>query len=139
MSNAALQSEILYQAPSPRLSLAPSNDDTRGISRRIILLGAILITLQIMDGLLTATGVHTYGVSVEGNPLLRQSMEIFGTIPALIVTKLICVCLVIGLCFQAARVRWVSMALHGVAALYAVCAVIPWSIILFTEYFWYIG
>lgn len=139
MSNAALTSEALQHPTRPILSLAVRNDDVAPLSRRIVVLGAILVTLQILDGFLTATGVNTFGLHAEGNPLLRHCMEIFGAVPAIVMTKCACIVLIVSLCFQAARVRWVSFALHGVAGLYTLCAIIPWSLILFSEYVVYIG
>jgi hypothetical protein len=67
----------------------------------IVILGALLIAAQVLDGALTIGGVWTYGTGAEGNPMLRALMELIGLTPAVIVTKLACSALVVVLCQQA--------------------------------------
>jgi len=98
------------------------------------MVGALLIFLQILDGVLTATGVGAYGLQAEGNPMLRGLMGLLGAIPALVLTKSACIALIVMLCKQAHSIRWLPLALKGVAGLYTIMAVIPWTLILATEY-----
>lgn len=135
MTQAILSSNVSQLGADKLPSLTPCNDDVIIRSNRIVILGAVLIILQILDGVLTLTGVDNYGLYAEGNPLLRGLMGNIGTVPAILATKLMCISLVISLCVQATRAKWISWALHGVAGLYIVCAVIPWTIILTAEYF----
>lgn len=135
MNQALLTSDRPLQKDSALLCLAPCNNDVIGKPNRIVLLGVVLIVLQILDGILTLTGVDTYGLYAEGNPLLRGLMGNIGAIPAIVITKLMCISLVISLCIQAARAQWIAWALHGIAGLYTVCAIIPWTLILTAEYF----
>jgi hypothetical protein len=100
----------------------------------LLMVGALLIFLQILDGVLTATGVGAYGLQAEGNPMLRGLMGLLGAIPALVLTKSACIALIVMLCKQAHSIRWLPLALKGVAGLYTIMAVIPWTLILATEY-----
>lgn len=120
----------------PALSLAPANTDSAkaGSNKHLVVIAAVLITLQVLDGILTLSGTLTFGLTAEGNPILRELMHLIGLIPALLVTKLGCISLVVALCFQATRIPWLPSALTAVAGVYTVAAILPWSIILFSEY-----
>ena len=48
------------------------------VSLEVQILGVILATLQVLDGTLTAIGIHIDGTSAEGNLLLRALMENIG-------------------------------------------------------------
>jgi hypothetical protein len=102
----------------------------------IAALGLILASLQILDGLLTGIGVFHFdaGLGMEANAMLRELMSLLGVIPALVLVKTVAVGIVSGLCLYAYSVAWLKPALKGVIALYAVFAVLPWSIILATEF-----
>jgi len=99
----------------------------------IIALGFILATLQILDGILTGIGMAHYGTSMEGNILLRSLMTIIGYIPALFVVKSASIALIVVLCHQTTKIRWLKPALYGVMALYVIGAVVPWTYILVTD------
>jgi len=99
----------------------------------IIALGFILATLQILDGVLTGIGMAQYGTSMEGNILLRSLMTIIGYIPALFVVKSASIALIVLLCQQTTKIRWLKPALYGVMALYVIGAVVPWTYILVTD------
>ena len=103
-------------------------------ANRMAVLTAILITLQILDGVLTCTGMYTFGLYAEANPFLRGLMGIVGIIPAVAITKLLCIGVIYALCAQAHRISWLPSALTGVGCVYAVAAVLPWSWLLLTEY-----
>jgi hypothetical protein len=136
MSNTARK---FYAAPSRHdscLSLEPVNSDTATVqgSSNVLTISLVLISLQVLDGFLTLSGTVTFGLSAEGNPLLRELMHSIGLIPALILTKLGCIALIVLLSLQASRVVWLPRALTAVAGVYAIAAIVPWSIILLTEY-----
>lgn len=99
-------------------------------SRQMVILAAMMIVLQIADGILTGLGVSHFGTEAEGNPLLRLGMEYFGHIPTLIITKLIAVGVVLALLNLSRRVGWIQRALKVVIAVYLLAAVLPWSGIL---------
>jgi hypothetical protein len=99
----------------------------------IVILGALLIAAQVLDGALTIGGVWTYGTGAEGNPMLRALMELIGLTPAVVVTKLACSALVVVLCQQAHSIAWLPRALKGILGVYTLLAVIPWSVMLAGE------
>lgn len=102
--------------------------------RRMSALTVILVTLQILDGVLTCTGMFTFGLHAEANPFLRGLMGVVGIIPAVATTKLLCIAVIYALCAQANRISWLPSALTGVGCIYAAAAVLPWSWLLLSEY-----
>ena len=104
------------------------------VAKEIAVLGLILATLQILDGVLTALGISIYGSEMEGNALLRSFMDLIGCLPALVVVKSISVAVIAGLCLHAYSVPWLKHALRGVIGLYVIGAVLPWTVILSTEF-----
>jgi len=47
----------------------------------------ILFILQFFDGYFTYIGVSHYGIELEGNPLMRQMIDVFGVPFGLILAK----------------------------------------------------
>ncbi|MCI5066644.1 DUF5658 family protein [bacterium] len=144
-----LSEELLFSAPSTRteepvhLSLvpeegshfcAPSHSTPAHSARFLLPLATLLIALQLLDGVLTAYGVSVFGIESEGNPLLRRLMENFGSLPVLIAAKGLGIAIVCALVFYAAEVRWIEKAMAGVAGLYLIAAVLPWTVLLSTCY-----
>ena len=139
MSNAALR---ILDAPKQlkgQIYLAYSNaaKPQTLLSRRgnIPVIAAVLVTLQVLDGLLTYTGMQTFGLAAEGNPLLRSLMNTLGILPGIALVKLCCIGTVLALSAQAHRISWLPAALTCVAGIYAVAAIVPWSWLLLSEYF----
>ncbi len=97
----------------------------------VIMLGTMLAILQAMDGILTSIGVSRFGLHVEGNPLLRNLMELYGHAPALAITKGLAIFIVIFLTCLAHRVTWVKKALGALNCIYLFFAVLPWTYLLF--------
>jgi hypothetical protein len=135
MKNVAVQLPWESESPSQGLDLTPQNDDVRiqRASPKVLTLVAVLIGLQILDGALTLAGMHTFGLSAEGNPLLRSLMNWIGLVPGLVVTKLLCIGVIMGLYSQITKVHWLPTALTAVAGVYTCCAIIPWSILLISQ------
>ncbi len=136
MSNLALQHEIAdVRSPHPLFVIegGKSESFTRP-DYGIWALGALLIVAQILDGALTIGGVSTYGIAAEGNPMLRSLMGLLGLTPAVVVTKIACSALIVLLCSQAHSISWLPRALKGILGVYAILAVIPWSVMLASEY-----
>lgn len=130
-----LQLAGTYIGPAPRFGILS------GIIRKsrehteadIFYLGLLVATLQVLDGVLTAMGTHHFGTPVEGNPLLRMLMELIGVGPSLIFVKILAIAIVITLCKLSKQVSWVGISLRCVAVIYLWCAVIPWSVIIYTK------
>ncbi len=136
MGDVAVQvnQEETYSAPA--LRLIPGGRAvaaTTAIPTDIIALGLILAALQVLDGILTAIGVHHYGTGMEGNVLLRSLMTVVGCIPALMLVKGGSIALIAMLCRQATKMTWLKPAFYGVIALYVFGAVIPWTYILASD------
>lgn len=136
LSNAALKNQFPVQTQHCGLTLIEGGRSaaTHRKTTELLLIGALLIFLQVLDGVLTASGVGAYGLQAEGNPLLRGLMGLLGAIPALIVTKTACIALIVLLCKQARSIQWLPLALKGVAGIYTIMAVVPWTLILAHEY-----
>ncbi|MCB0310735.1 MAG: hypothetical protein KDD42_05845 [Bdellovibrionales bacterium] len=100
--------------------------------REIVILGIIISSLQILDGAMTAMGVHHLGTEAEGNLFIRYLMELLGPNLALILVKSFAIAIVVMLCLLAKKVPWIPGALRGVACLYLCAAILPWSYILLT-------
>lgn len=135
MTNLALKHDIA-EVRTPRAFAVLEGGKGREISghdRGVLVLGAMLILAQILDGALTIGGVTTYGIAAEGNPMLRTLMELIGLAPAVVLTKLACSALVIVLCYQAHTIAWLPRALKGILGVYTLFAVIPWSVMLASE------
>lgn len=99
-------------------------------SREIVVLGVILATLQILDGVLTGFGVAHLGLEAEGNPLLHHLMHNLGYVETLILTKTLSIAIICALCYLATVVQWLKFAMRVVIVIYVGAAIIPWSLIL---------
>lgn len=100
-------------------------------ARKAFLTGLALILLQGLDGVLTTIGVERFGVSIEGNPIIRGLMQQIGHIPALGLVKCLAVFIIVGLMYQARRLPWINGAMGAIGAVYVFVAIIPWTYILF--------
>lgn len=116
---------------SSRAATVGSSAET--ISTEILVLGLILATLQVIDGILTGIGVMHFGTSIEGNAVIRNLMEIIGAGYALVIVKVIALGVVALLCKMSTKISWLGLAMKGVIALYLCAAVLPWSYILLTN------
>ena len=96
----------------------------------LVVFGAILIFLQILDGILTARGISIIGNIGEGNFVLRFMMEQMGLIPTLIISKCFAISIICAICIYAKSFAWVKYALSGTAFVYTLFAIIPWIAIL---------
>jgi hypothetical protein len=135
MSNTALQHDWFEPPETPRLALvanvaAPIEHTTDSL---LVATTLSLITLQILDGILTSYGLMTFGPHAEGNPLLASLMNQIGILPALILAKTFCISLVIFLHIQAKSMTWIKHALLGISCWYVFSAVLPWSYLLAQE------
>lgn len=138
MSNTALPiTEVQEQSPR-QIYLAYSNTVTPSAvlerPSHMPLITSALVILQVLDGALTYSGMRTFGLAAEGNPLLRGLMNTMGILPGIALMKMVCIAIVLALCAQAHRISWLPAALTCIAGIYTVAAVLPWSWLLVTEY-----
>jgi hypothetical protein len=107
---------------------------TISLSRKAFLLGLALAVCQLLDGILTYTGLRLLGVEMEGNGLLRSMMHAYGLMPTLFIMKLIALVGVATLVLAAHRRKWIRPVICALSAVYLVLAVIPWILVI-----WYRG
>lgn len=123
-------SKSSFRSLSERSSGVFKRFSTPASKKEILIIGAILIVLQILDGFFTVIGVAKYGPTAEANVLIRYLIHQFGNVTALISIKIVAIGIVVTLCHLAPKVHWVPSALKGVIALYLFAAIIPWTAIL---------
>jgi uncharacterized membrane protein len=86
----------------------------------------VFLLAQASDGVLTYIGVSTYGLHMEGNPIIGWLMAAIGQGPALATAKLAA-----GFFGIALHLSAVHKAVAVLAFFYLAAAVIPWVAILF--------
>jgi hypothetical protein len=86
----------------------------------------VFLLAQVSDGVLTYIGVSTYGVSIEGNPVIAWLMTWLGEGPGLAAAKVTA-----GFFGMALHLWAVHKAVAILAGFYIVVAVIPWVAILY--------
>lgn len=106
------------------------NSQISGLSKEVIVLGLILIALQIADGILTNIGMNLFGTGMEGNSLLREIMENYGAVTALVLSKGFAIATIIGLVYLSNQVSWIKVALKCVIVIYTTFAIAPWTILI---------
>ena len=99
-------------------------------SQTVLTLGAILIILQVLDGILTGIGMSFFGTSAEGNSFLRMLMEHMGYIPALVICKSAAIAVVAFIIAFSKQIGWIRHALTGMIGIYMCLAIIPWTYII---------
>ena len=80
---------------------------------------------QFLDGLFTYIGVHTFGLTVEANPLIAGLMASVGHGTALVGAKTLAGAL--GVCLH---LREIHSAVALLAGFYVAVAILPWIAIL---------
>jgi hypothetical protein len=100
------------------------------LSKKAFLLGATLAICQVLDGLLTYTGLSLLGVHMEGNAFIRTLVIAYGAAPALFLVKLVAILLAALLMFQAHQRRWVRPLIAMLILIYFGLAVVPWTYII---------
>lgn len=93
--------------------------------RQEVLVLAIFLIAQLLDGTLTYIGVREFGIEAEGNVLLTTLMHAWGAGPALVAAKTFSItCGVILFAVSVYRV------LAAVAGACIGLAVVPWMVVL---------
>jgi len=100
---------------------------------KINLLGIILSIFQILDGIFSAIGITKFGISSEGNILLRSLMEIFGHIPELVIAKMIGIILLEIMCINVNETnrKFIMGSMIFIFHFYLIFAIIPWILVLY--------
>lgn len=86
----------------------------------------LFLVAQASDGVLTYLGVSTYGLAMEGNPLIAWLMGALGEGPGLAAAKLTA-----GFFGIALHLSSVHKAVAALTAFYFVVAIGPWMAILY--------
>ena len=86
----------------------------------------VFLLAQVSDGVLTYIGVSTYGLAIEGNPLISWLMHSLGEGPGLATAKVTA-----GVFGMALHIAGVHKAVAMLAGFYVVVAICPWVAILF--------
>ncbi len=86
----------------------------------------VFLLAQVSDGVLTYIGVSTYGLAIEGNPLIAWLMDSLGQGPGLATAKITA-----GVFGIALHVAGVHKAVATLAGFYVVVAIAPWVTILY--------
>ena len=100
-------------------------------SGQTLIFGGALIAFQALDGALTSIGIQRAGIEAEANPLIRSLMVEFGDLTALAAAKVFAICLIILLINLSLKRKWIEHVLVGLAFIYFIGAIIPWSYLLF--------
>ena len=99
------------------------------------ILSLILISLQVLDGFLTAFGVQQFGHGIEANIIIRNLMDYYGYVQALVMVKSLAILIVIALYRLAHSIEWLNDAVRCVIVIYICAAIIPWSAIILQRIF----
>ena len=81
------------------------------------------ILMQCLDGALTYLGVHTWGMSIEANPLVSSAVALVGVGMGLAATKLFAVGLGALL-----HLRQVHLVVAALSLFYMAVAILPWAV-----------
>ena len=87
----------------------------------------VFILVQCLDGALTYLGVHTWGMSIEANPLVSSAVSFAGVGAGLAVTKMFAVGLGILL-----HLRQIHLVVAALAVFYIGVAILPWTVMFLT-------
>ena len=93
-----------------------------GSNTPAITLLALFTTVQILDAMLTWTGILRFGTAIEANPLLAASFAHFGAGATLGAAKLFAIA-----CALVLHLRSHYLILSVLTVLYVFGAIVPWS------------
>lgn len=100
------------------------------VSRKALLLGTALIICQLLDGILTYSGLRLLGVEMEGNGIIRKMIHAYGIVPALCAAKVAALMAVVVVTIAAHRRKWIRPIIFALSAIYATLALVPWMLAL---------
>ncbi len=96
-----------------------------GSNTPAITLLALFTAVQVLDAMLTRTGIHKFGTGIEANPLLALSFAHFGTGATLGAAKMFAIA-----CALVLHLRSHYLVLSVLTLFYVYGAIIPWSLTL---------
>ena len=102
----------------------------RQVSRQAFLLGMILVILQVVDAVFTYVGLSHQGVQVSGNGIVSKLMEAYGFFPALLISKICALLMIVLITYFAHRRRWIRPLVLMLCAAYLTLVILPWLNIL---------
>lgn len=103
------------------------------MSRKALLLGTALVICQILDGVLTYSGLRLLGVEMEGNGILRKMIHAYGMVPALCFAKVGALLSVGVLTVAAHRRKWIRPIILALSAIYLTLALVPWTLAIWSR------
>ncbi len=80
------------------------------------------VLVQYLDGALTYMGVHTWGATIEANPLVSSAVSVAGVGGGLAIAKLTAIALGVAL-----HLRQVHIIVALLTAFYVAVAIVPWT------------
>ena len=101
---------------------APLTVQLPGSKTPAITLLALFTAVQVLDAMLTWTGILRFGTGIEANPLLAMSFVHFGTGATLGAAKLFAIA-----CALVLHLRSHYLVLSVLTVLYVFGAIVPWS------------
>jgi len=101
---------------------APLTVQLPGSNTPAITLLALFTAVQVLDAMLTWTGILRFGTGIEANPLLAMSFAHFGTGATLGAAKLFAIA-----CALVLHLRSHYLVLSVLTVLYVFGAIVPWS------------
>ncbi|MGE3958002.1 MAG: DUF5658 family protein [Vicinamibacterales bacterium] len=87
----------------------------------------VFVLVQCLDGAFTYLGVHTWGLSIEANPLVSSALSFAGVGTGLAATKLFAVGLGVML-----HLRRVHLVVALLSLFYIAVAILPWTVMFLT-------
>ena len=108
-----------------RTSRSPLTASLPGSNTPAITLLALFTAVQILDAMLTWTGIVRFGTAIEANPLLAASFAHFGAGVTLGAAKLFAIT-----CALVLHLRSHYLILSVLTVLYVFGAIVPWSWLL---------
>lgn len=118
------------QLLTPHLLRSHFQKHLQNISSATMVLGALLVSLQLIDAYFTLCGISALGISAEGNPIIAILMVHTSPLIALIIAKFSAVALIIFLVLASSRVFWVQPSLYVLNTIYFLGAILPWYYLL---------
>lgn len=90
-----------------------------------------LILFQILDAVFTLVGIERFGLSIEGNVLVRTILTHTHPVLGMLAIKFIAIGMCLFLYRAAQIIDWIPSVVHSLNILYFSMAIMPWARLLF--------
>lgn len=100
---------------------------------KLYILSIFFGLLQLLDGILTYAGVTRFGISAEGNPLVKYFIDVLGPFGGIILVKcigLVMLYMMSSRCIRYEDKNWLKKFLISMISFYLIFAIIPWLYVL---------